>query len=297
MRSRLIVPLLLLGLAAVFLPAAGAEAAPTDSIAEAAVANRRCLTCHPDEPFNKTYHESNHKALACTACHDWLHGKPIEGSATPGAAGADMVSLSREWAVRVDENCRRCHTAAAQQLAGSAHGTVPAGYHTTVLCADCHGSHNIFKASDPRSTVNRRNVATTCTRCHDRRVAESYSYSFHGSAVRLGDTHAATCVDCHGAHNILGQDSPGSKVNAANLPGTCAGCHVRPQTNFALGVEHTTVNDRVRGFPLWLTWKIFLVIILLDISKDGVLITLELLRHWRQIRQMAAVTAGREGHD
>ncbi|MHB9143731.1 MAG: hypothetical protein ACYC5Y_00090 [Symbiobacteriia bacterium] len=294
MRGKLILPLLALALVALL--AARADAAPTDSIAEAAIANSRCLTCHPAEPFNQTYHESNHKALACTACHDWIHGKPVETPTAPAQPGADMVALSREWAVRVDENCRRCHKAAGQQLASSVHGSVPAGYHTTVLCADCHGSHNIFKASDPRSMVNRQNVAATCTNCHDPRIAESYQYSFHGSAVRLGDPRAATCVDCHGSHDILGPDTPGSQVNAEGVPATCAKCHVKAQPNFAKGVEHTTSRDRAAGFPLWLAWKIFLVIILIDVAKDGLLITLELLRKWRQTYEPLAPT-GRDSHD
>ena len=33
-------------------------------------------------------------------------------------------------------------------------------------CASCHGVHNIFPSSDPRSTVNPKNLAATCGKCH-----------------------------------------------------------------------------------------------------------------------------------
>jgi len=33
-------------------------------------------------------------------------------------------------------------------------------------CASCHGVHNIFPPSDPRSTINPKNLAKTCGACH-----------------------------------------------------------------------------------------------------------------------------------
>lgn len=300
MRGKFVLGLLALVLATALFAVRG-EAASSDPISRAAEANRRCLTCHPSKEFTVTFQQSNHKALACTDCHSWVHGQSPETGAVEGAGlGAEPgkvdIAGTREWSLQMDRNCRTCHAEADRQVANSAHGTVAAGSHTAVQCADCHGSHNIFKAADPRSAVNRRHIEATCSGCHDPKVAESYRYSFHGSAVRLGDKRSATCVDCHGAHDILPQDDPGSLVSAANLPGTCAKCHVKPQANFARGVEHTTVRDRAKGFPLWLTWKIFLIIILLDVVKDAVLITLELLRKWRQTGQ-AAHALGRDSHD
>jgi len=295
-RGRFVLFLMAVSLLTV-LPAARARAAGEDPIAEAAAANRRCLTCHPGEPFATTYQESNHKALACVACHASVHGQPA-GSVRAEAAAPTQggIALTREWSLGIDRTCRTCHEDADRALAGSAHGTVAAGSHTAVQCADCHGSHAIFKASDPRAAVSRRNVATTCGRCHDPKIAEAYRYSFHGSAVKLGSRRAATCVDCHGGHDILPQVSPASSVNEANLPGTCARCHVKPRANFARGPEHTTIHQRSTGFPLWVTWKIFLAIILLDVTQNAVLITLELLRQWRDASHTAAVV-GRESHD
>ena len=40
------------------------------------------------------------------------------------------------------------------------------GQQTVANCASCHGVHNIFPSSDPRSTVNKANLGKTCGKCH-----------------------------------------------------------------------------------------------------------------------------------
>jgi formate dehydrogenase gamma subunit len=40
------------------------------------------------------------------------------------------------------------------------------GQQTVANCASCHGVHNIFPSSDPRSTVSKANLGKTCGKCH-----------------------------------------------------------------------------------------------------------------------------------
>ena len=40
------------------------------------------------------------------------------------------------------------------------------GQETVANCASCHGVHNIYPSSDPRSTVNKANLGKTCGKCH-----------------------------------------------------------------------------------------------------------------------------------
>ena len=40
------------------------------------------------------------------------------------------------------------------------------GRQTVANCASCHGVHNIYRPSDPRSTVNKANLGKTCGKCH-----------------------------------------------------------------------------------------------------------------------------------
>ena len=75
--------------------------------------------------------------------------------------------------------CSRCH-ANTQLMArfnvpasrvptyeDSYHGLASSsGQQTVANCASCHGVHNIFASSDPRSTVNKANLGKTCGKCH-----------------------------------------------------------------------------------------------------------------------------------
>lgn len=42
----------------------------------------------------------------------------------------------------------------------------PTIQHESAVCSDCHGIHNIRRASDPQSTVNPNNLNSTCQKCH-----------------------------------------------------------------------------------------------------------------------------------
>ena len=134
-----------------------------------------CGACHSD--IKKVYDESVHgKAAAqgapdapvCTDCH---------GEHAILASSDPMSSIS---AARVSVvTCGRCHnderiearynlpTDRVPTFADSFHGlAAKAGSQTVANCASCHGVHNIFRSSDPRSTVNPANLAHTCGTCH-----------------------------------------------------------------------------------------------------------------------------------
>ena len=49
----------------------------------------------------------------------------------------------------------------------SYHGlAAKAGSQTVANCASCHGVHNILPSSDPKSTINAKNLPKTCGQCH-----------------------------------------------------------------------------------------------------------------------------------
>ena len=52
-------------------------------------------------------------------------------------------------------------------FADSYHGlALRGGSQSVANCASCHGVHNIFRSTDPRSTVNAANLSKTCGNCH-----------------------------------------------------------------------------------------------------------------------------------
>jgi hypothetical protein len=133
-----------------------------------------------------------------------------------------------------------------------------AGVHAEIglSCQDCHGGNpdpalaeEMDLAMDPGFMANpylgapdRTDIPEFCARCHSdptfmKRFAASprvdqlteYWTSNHGKALLTGDTHVATCIDCHGVHGILAITDPKSPVYPTRVAETCRGCHADPE--------------------------------------------------------------------
>lgn len=204
-------------------------------------ANAKCLACHGPESTAaprvrvnpKALELSSHAGLACTDCHAVILGQDKAGLPHPKKLP--------------DVNCtERCHREPPAQTPGLSPLFYPDSIHgqdyrqnratEAAKCWDCHGKHSILGIGDPQSTVSRRNIPLTCSRCHeDMKVVVKYNIhqeapyqeylkSVHGKSWRekTGDTFAAICTDCHGIHNIQGV---GRGEIAARKPETCGRCH------------------------------------------------------------------------
>ena len=133
-----------------------------------------CGMCHAEifEHYKSSVHG---KAIAagkagapmCTACHG-------EHTILAPSSAASPVNPHN-----IRETCGRCHADVrlAKRLGlpldrvvsfdASFHGlAAKSGSQTVANCASCHGVHNILPSSDPKSTVNPRNLASTCGKCH-----------------------------------------------------------------------------------------------------------------------------------
>lgn len=107
----------------------------------------------------------------------------------------------------------------AQILANSVHGTEnPEG---PLACVDCHNNqrfpHQIPSAQSIREFQVERYA--TCRNCHEDEYTRDQD-SVHGAAIRSGRLEAATCVDCHGSHDIQTPDVPRQRISL-----TCGKCH------------------------------------------------------------------------
>src|SRR5436305_15198714 len=114
-------------------------------------------------------------------------------------------------------DCLGCHNDPAaekrvdqKKFEASIHGQA-------IGCTDCHVDVKAYPHDPAPKAVN-------CAACHADQVTE-YAKSAHAKARAKGDTVAATCVDCHGKHDILPKSDPASRTNRFNIPRTCAGCH------------------------------------------------------------------------
>ena len=206
-----------------------------DAQPAASITPKQCAECHSDEV--KSFSTSVHGAAAkngdpqgpvCQSCHGLAH-KIV-------AAGDPQSPVSKR---NLPQTCAGCHSnpvfvarhhipfahpVEAYKL--SIHGrAIAAGNAAAASCSDCHGSHGILPARNPRSKINHWNVPTTCGTCHSN-VLKIYQASVHGQAVAHGSTDAPVCTDCHGEHNILAPSELGSSVNPGRVSTvTCGRCH------------------------------------------------------------------------
>jgi cytochrome b subunit of formate dehydrogenase len=213
---------------------------------ESAPSKVSCAQCHPDQQaaYERSYHAKAIKAgdgqaATCLDCH----GSPHEL-----LPASDLKSRVNH--ANIPATCGGCH---GQKfvMAASGHSTqlfvsyqesvhgkaVAAGSDRAAVCTDCHGSHEILAARDPKSSIFKFNVPATCAKCH-RNVEQQFTQSIHGQAIAHGNWQAPVCTDCHGIHSIKAHLDPNSSVSAANLSQvTCARCHEGVRLSQEFGVE------------------------------------------------------------
>ena len=67
----------------------------------------------------------------------------------------------------IPQLCARCHAYQYKTYGDSYHGKATyLGDAKTAVCTDCHGGHRILAASNPQSTINKKNLVHTCSQCH-----------------------------------------------------------------------------------------------------------------------------------
>lgn len=245
--------------------------------------NQSCLSCHQREGFSiknngkeisltvnpSVLTESVHKNNPCTTCHMGINGFPHQN-----------VVYGSKLSTKVNKNCQMCHSNVATKYRKGSHWQATKEGETNVNCSNCHGEHDIQKLE-----LTKHEEVELCTNCHQGEVLESYEESFHGKAVKLGSEEAASCIDCHGAHQVLGPDAKNSMVSKENVPETCAQCHNEPRANFAKGSEHVAMKAEGDGAPMYYTLKFFTWLTILTVSFLVIHIVIELVGKFRRIDQ------------
>jgi hypothetical protein len=243
-------------------PSAGPVVPYDASAPQKYVDQNNCLSCHgnpalkdimsierPDgssvalyvNPDGLAY--SVHRFTDCTTCH----------TTSPHDVETPLTKLS------LAEKCGSCHQYQYGQYINSVHG-VPqtSGNSDPATCTDCHSAesspHSVERVLEPSASTYPKNIAQTCGKCHDdpklmgkygivEKVYDSYMRSFHGKAISLspdnaaiGQLNTATCVNCHGSHNISSTSDANSPVaGMENLAKTCEQCHPGAGAEFASG--------------------------------------------------------------
>ena len=206
-----------------------------------------CGGCHTDVAAAYQYHglEKEIPGNLFPDCHDCHGTHNILAPSDPNST-ANPNNLPA--------TCGRCHEDKA--IVGPYHipMTTPIEIYKTSVhsrmrgadsglvatCIDCHSTENtahaILAPIYPNSTIYHFNITKTCGRCHSQ-IQTEYERGVHGQAAARGETDTPVCTDCHGAHEILRVNDPGSRVSPTRVSLTvCAPCHESDQLNIKYGL-------------------------------------------------------------
>jgi predicted CXXCH cytochrome family protein len=249
-----------------------------------------CRRCHFDK-YTKTLEsihyailsQGNLKAPVCTDCH---------GSHSVVQARADKLKSSRR--------CGRCHEGIFATYTKSVHGSALIEEHNAdvPICADCHTAHSILSA---HSQDYRDRVPEICGKCHGDAelmkkyglypgVVTSYLQDFHGVTLKFYQRQKdepqtaasrkaiATCVDCHGIHDITKTSGPDTNLVKARLMQRCQKCHAGATEAFPdawLSHYKPSLQNAPLVFLINATYKVFIPFMLIGLI-------LQILLHiWR----------------
>ena len=261
MRVLLIVALLAPGVAV-----AGRATAQQPAGSQLPLDENRCATCHgekdlwegdnlrlfvPLEQITEDVHGKN--GVTCHDCHggdpntlnfQQAHAVEVDdaqSSVLPFQPLLGQQARTPERLKTLVQVCSKCHQQASESYLVSVHGhgLQQSGLVVTAVCTDCHGHHNIYPASDPRSSLHSTNVCTTCATCH-RFIEERLQQSVHGrDRTPPGKTanpkpgeearRRPNCTDCHQGHDL---PHPKSAAFRLGLPDRCGNCHAELSTSY-----------------------------------------------------------------
>jgi hypothetical protein len=198
-------------------------------------ANLGCTSCHADLAGKEIPHAAPLARVNCGTCHadeeaqhaTSLHGKaiargdPLAPRCATCHGSHDIVPVREATSavapLRVPFVCGQCHREGTpvqrnrnihqdniiENYSESIHGEglLRKGLVVAPNCASCHSAHRILPHTDPASSIARRNIPATCTKCHAQIEA------VHRKVIRgeLWEKQAhvlPACVDCHQPHKV-----------------------------------------------------------------------------------------------
>ncbi len=294
------------------------DAAALDSSVHAKLACVDChfgfsSTQHPKRNFTSPRDFSIAQSEACRRCHFDKYTKTLESihytllshgdlraPVCTDCHGSHTVFQARQDKLKSSRRCGKCHDQIFATYTKSVHGTalVQENNVDVPICADCHTAHTI---QSPHTQDYRDKVPEMCGKCHGDAalmkkyglypgVVNSYLQDFHGVTLSLyrkqtdaADATAsrkpiATCVDCHGVHDITKTSGPSTNLVKARLVKRCQKCHPNATEKFPnawLSHYEPSLKNAPLVFLINLMYKIFIPFMLFGLI-------LQILLHiWR----------------
>lgn len=146
-----------------------------------------CTDCHSthyilgESDENSTVNPKNIPAT-CASCHKGIYDEYINSDHSikredtkkkyPTCADCHRAHVISEidqdkFMTEVTHQCGTCHQHVSETYMDTYHGKAyQLGYSKAARCSDCHGAHNIYASSNPKSSVGAKNIVATCKKCH-----------------------------------------------------------------------------------------------------------------------------------
>ncbi|MFQ6103473.1 MAG: cytochrome c3 family protein [Candidatus Glassbacteria bacterium] len=226
-----------------------------DAFARSAHADLGCTSCHYDTDPDDLPHPERLEKVQCAVCHDVaaskfeksLHGhalrqgKYLAPTCTTCHGEHDILPAtderSKTYVMNIPSLCGSCHKEGTlvsqlkdiderhvlEDYSQSIHGDglFRRGLIVTAVCTSCHSYHDILPHEDPASTINRHNIARTCTKCHAQ-IELVHLKVIRGELWEKKPHEIPVCIDCHQPHNVR------RVFYEESFPdGLCMDCHSR----------------------------------------------------------------------
>lgn len=143
-----------------------------------------CGSCH-EEPATRSHRDVHGAALEEAGPVGAAELELLGGDAPPACTschgGHDMATREQDrFEPGMVERCGGCHVSYRESYFGTYHGKATAlGSEIVATCDACHGSHEVYPASEPVSAVSEANLVETCRRCHEHARAAFVRYDSH----------------------------------------------------------------------------------------------------------------------
>jgi len=194
-----------------------------------------CTGCHSDVDPNNLPHSEKLSTVNCATCHETpvehyersLHAQALKKGLTLAPTCVSCHSKheilssknikSRTYVMNIPALCGQCHKEGTQvsgmvnpderkvlsDYSESIHGEglFKRGLIVTAVCTSCHTSHDILPHTNTVSTINRNNIAKTCTQCH-RQIEQVHTKVIRGSLWEKQPNKIPVCIDCHAPHKV-----------------------------------------------------------------------------------------------
>ncbi len=228
-----------------------------------------CTGCHADLE-GKDFPHPTPARVNCGTCHTAeqdlyarsLHGKasargdPLAPRCVNCHGNHDIVPVKDRRSalapLKVPFVCGQCHREGTpvslnrpiaqdnilENYSESIHGEalLKKGLSVAPTCATCHTAHSILPHTDPASSINRRNIAATCTKCHSQ-IEAVHRKIIRGELWEKQANVLPACPDCHQPHKIRNVFYELGMANA-----DCMRCHADEKLRRARDGKSMYVN-------------------------------------------------------